>query len=82
MNKMVQKWYRDRPFMTGYLFLIFGLVLSAFLLDLVMGGAVPGIVAATGIFLIGLLVVIAVPTGLYLVFDRIRNRGVEKKEYV
>jgi hypothetical protein len=82
MNKMVQKWYRDRPFMTGYLVLIFGLVLSAFLLDLVMGGAVPGIVAATGIFLIGLLVVIAVPIGLYLVFDRIRNRGVEKKEYV
>jgi hypothetical protein len=75
MKMTVQKWLRDRPFTTGYLVATFGLLVSAFLLDLVMGGSVPGIVAATGIFMIGLMAIIAVPTVLLLVYNRIRSRG-------
>jgi Na+/melibiose symporter-like transporter len=81
MKMNVQKWLRDRPFTTGYLVATLGLLVSAFLLDLVMGGSVPGIAAATGIFMIGLMLMIAVPAAAFLVFNRIRSRSTDMGKY-
>jgi len=82
MSEIARKWARDRPFVTGYIIFACALVVGALVMEFVFGlSAVAGITAAMAVLAFALMLIVALPTISYKLFNRFKYRDREEKQY-